>query len=79
MKNYFTTEIQKRKPTNKKLREFIGSFDHFDKTLIVVSATSGGIPIISFASIIGALARIAKASFSVIFSLTTGIIKKLLK
>ena len=46
--------------------------------LIVLSATSGGVSIISFASTIGAPVGIASASFTLIFSLTTGIVKKLL-
>ena len=48
-------------------------------TRLVLSATSGGISIISFTSVIGVPAGIACASFTLIFSLTTGIIKKLLK
>ena len=49
------------------------------KTLIVLSATSGVISIIYFASVTGVPARLASASFTLAFSLTTGIIKKLLK
>ena len=45
---------------------------------IVLSAASGGVSIISFASVIGVPARIAGASFTILFSLMTGIIKKLL-
>ena len=48
-------------------------------TRLVLSAASGGISIISFTSVIGVPAGIASASFTLIFSLTTGIIKKLLK
>ena len=47
--------------------------------MIVLSATSGGVSIISFASIIGASRGIATASFALIFSLTIEIIKKVLK
>ena len=64
---------------SKKLNKYIAAFDYFGKTLIVLSATSGRISIASFASIIGGPVGIASASFSLIFSLTTGIIKKLLK
>ena len=64
---------------NKTLSKYIAAFDYFDKTLTVLSATSGGIFIIYFSSIIGVPVRIPSASFSLIFSLTTGIIKKLLK
>ena len=60
----------------KKLSKYIGTFDYFDKTY---SATRGGISIISIAIIIGPPVKIASASFSLIISLTTGIIKKLLK
>ena len=47
-------------------------------TLIVLSATTRGVSICSFTSIDGALVGIASASFTLIFSLTTGIVKKLL-
>ena len=47
--------------------------------MIVLSATSGGVSIICFASIIGASRGIATASFALIFSLTIEIIKKVLK
>ena len=43
--------------------------------LIVLSATTGGVSIISFTSVVGAPVGIAS---TLIFSLTTGIIKKLL-
>ena len=49
-----------------------------DKNFIVLSATSSGVSIISFTSIIGAPVRIASASLTLIFSLTSGIVKKLL-
>ena len=48
-----------------------------EKVLIVLSATSSGVCIISSASVVGALVAIAGASFTLFF-LTTGIIKKLL-
>ena len=64
---------------SKKLSKYIATLDYFDKTLIVLSVTSGGISIISFTSVIGVPARIASASFTLVFSLTTGIIKKVLK
>ena len=46
--------------------------------MIVLSAASGGVSIISFTSIIGALVGIESASFTLIFSITTGTVKKLL-
>ena len=49
-----------------------------DKILIVLRTTTGGVSIISFTSVVGAPAGIRSASFTLIFSLTTEIIKKLL-
>ena len=65
---------------SKKLSKYIAAFfDYIDKTLIVLSATSGLICIIYFTGVIGIPAGVASASFTLVFSLTTGIIKKLLK
>ena len=74
IENYFHQEINQRKLCSKKLSKYVISFDFIDKVLIVLSVTSGGVSIISFASVAGAPVGIASA----IFSLTTGIIKKLL-
>ena len=78
IENYFYQEINQRKSCSKKLDEYVTAFDYIDKILIVLSATSSGVSIISFTSIIGAPVGIASASFTLIFSLTTGIVKKLL-
>ena len=79
VKDYFNSDIQERKIMRKKLSKYIAVFDYFDKTFIFLSATSGKVSIISFASAIGVPAGIAMASFTLVFSLTTGIIKKLLE
>ena len=50
-----------------------------DKVLILLSAISGGVSIISHASAIGIPAGVISSIFTLVFSLTTGIIKKLLK
>ena len=44
-----------------------------------MSATSGGISITSFINVIGIPAEVISASLTLVFSLTAGIIKKLLK
>ena len=41
-------------------------------------ATTGGVCIVSRATVVGAPVGIASAGFTIVFSLTTGIIKKLL-
>ena len=78
IENYFNEEINQRKLYSKKLSTYVTAFDYIDKILIVLSATTGGVSIISFASAVGIPVGIASASFTLIFSLTTGIIKKLL-
>ena len=78
IENYFIEEINQRKSCSKRLIKYVAAFDYRDKVLIVLSATSGGVSICSFTSIAGAPVGIARASFTLIFSLTTGITKKLL-
>ena len=75
----FTTEVQERKIMSRKLSKYIAAFDYIDKILIVLSATIRVVSIISFASVIGASAEIASASFTLVFSLNAGIIKKVLQ
>ena len=77
-KNYFINEINERESYGKKLRKYVTIFEYIDKILIVLSVTSSGVCIISFTSIIGVPAGIASAYFTLIFSITAGIIKKLL-
>ena len=79
IKHYFIAEIRERELMSKRLSKYIAFFYYFDKFLIVLSATSGSISIASFAIVIGAPVGIASASFSFAFSITTGIVKKLLK
>ena len=78
IENYFHQEINQRKSCSKKLSKYVTTFDYIDKILIVLSATSSGVSIISFTSIVGAPVGIASASLTLFFSLTTGIVKKLL-
>ena len=64
---------------SKRLSKYIASFDNFNKSLTVLSATSGSISVASFVTVIGAPVGIASASFSLAFLMSTGVIKKLLK
>ena len=61
--NYFHQEINQRK-YSKKLSKYATAFDYIDK--ILIGATGGGISIISFTSVAGAPAGIARASFTLI-------------
>ena len=76
--NCFINDINQQKAYSKKLSRYVTIFDYVDKILIVLSATTSGVSIISFTSTIGKSVGIVSASFTLIFSLTTGIIKKLL-
>ena len=78
IENYFIEEISQRKSCSKKLGTYVAAFDYKDKILIFLSATTREVSICSFTSIEGAPVGIASAGFTLIFSLTTGITKKLL-
>ena len=67
MRDYFIAEIRERELMSKRLSEFISFFDYFDKSLIVVSVTSGINSIASFATVIGVPVGIASANFSLAF------------
>ena len=78
IENYFYQEINQQKSYSKNLNKYVTIFDYIDKILIILSATTSGISIISFTSVIGTSVGIVSASFTLIFSLSTRIIKKLL-
>ena len=79
MKIIFYQEINERKSCIRKLNKYITIFEYADKTLIILSATSGRVSIISFLTFVGVPVGIASASFTLIFSIARGIIKLLLK
>ena len=78
IENYFIVEIKERELMSKKLSKYVSFFDFFDKSLIVLSVTRGGVSIASFATVIGAPIGITTASFSLEFLMCTGLVKKLL-
>ena len=78
-KDYFVAEIKKRELMSKILSKYIASFDYFDKSLVFLSLTTSSISFASFATVIGALVGMMSARCSFAFSITTGIVKKLLK
>ena len=55
------------------------SFDYFDETLPILSATSGSVSIASFAIGTGAPFEITRASLDIVFSISNEIVKNLLK
>ena len=67
IKNYFNQEIYHRTFCCKKLSKYVAAFDYIDKVLIVLSTTSGGICIISYASVVGAPIGITGANLLYFF------------
>ena len=67
IENYFIEEINQRKSCSKKLSKYVTAFDYIDKVLIVLSATTGGVSICSFTSVVGAPVGIARVSFTFFF------------
>ena len=61
------------------LSKHIASFDYFDKSLIVLSVTTGSISIESFATVIGAAVGIASVSVSLAFSIFVETVEKTVK
>ena len=78
IKDYFVSEIKERESMSEKLSKYLVYFEYFDKTLIVLSVTTGSFSIASFVTVIGAPVGIVSAHFSLAFSIFTGIVKKLL-
>ena len=79
IKDYFIAEIKERELMSKNLSKYIASFEYFNKSLIFISVATDSISTASFAPVIGAPVEIISASCSLVFSITTGFVKKLLK
>ena len=78
IENYFIEKTNQRKSCSQKLSKYLAAFDYIDKILIVLSATTGGVSIVTITTIVGAPVGTTSASFTLGFSLSTGAIKKLL-
>ena len=61
IENYFNLEINQRKFCSKKFSKYVTAFDYIDKILIVLSATTEGVCIVSHATVVGAPVGIASA------------------
>ena len=78
IKDYLNSEIKKRKDIIKKISKYIVAFDYADKLFITLSASFGTLSIASHATIVGIPVEIVGASLTLIFTVTTGVVKKLL-
>ena len=78
IKDYLNSEIEERKDIVKKISKYIVAFDYAEKLFITLSASFGTLIIASHATILGIPVGIAGASLTLIFTVTTGVAKKLL-
>ena len=78
IKDYLNAEIKERKDIIKKISKYIVAFDFADKLFITLSASFSTLSIVSHATVVGIPVRIAGASLTLIFTVTTGVVKKLL-
>ena len=76
---YFDNEIKERKDIIKKLNKYLVSFDYLDKISITLSASFGTLSIVSYALVVGTPAGITRASLILVFTISAGISKSLLK
>ena len=79
IKDYFNNEINERKDIIKKLNKYIVSFDYLVKIFITLSASFGTLSIASHATIVGIPVGIAGSSLTLIFTISTGVNKSLLR
>ena len=80
IKEYFDNEIKERKDMIKKLNKYIVSFDYLDKIFITLSASFGTLSITSYAVVVvGIPVGIAGSTLTLIFTISTGINKSLLR
>ena len=79
IKEYFDNEINERKDIIKKLNKYIVGFDYLDKIFIALSASFGTLIIASHATVVGIPVGIAGVSLTLIFMISTGVNKLLLK
>ena len=75
IKDYLNSEIKERKDIIKKISKYIVAFDYADKLFITLSASFGSLSIASHATIVGIPVGIAGASLTLIFTVTTGVVK----
>ena len=78
IKDYLNAQIKETKDIVKKISKYIVAFDYADKLFVTLSASFGTLSIVSHATVVGIPVGIAGASLTVIFTVTTGIVKKIL-
>ena len=78
IKDYLNSEIKERKDIIQKISKYIVAFDYADKLFITLSASFGTLSIASYVTVVAIPAGIAGASLTLIFTITTDVVKTLL-
>ena len=78
IKEYFKAEIKERKDIIRKISKYIVAFDYADKVFITLSASFDTLSIASYVTVVGIPAGIAGTFLTLIFTVTTGVVKTLL-
>ena len=61
--------LTQRKLWRKKLSKYVTTFDYIDKILILLSATTGGVRIVSHATVVNAPVGVASTGFTILYFL----------
>ena len=78
IKDYLNSEIKERKDITKKISKYVVAFDYAVKLFITLPASFGTLSLASHATIVVIHVGIAGASLTLIFTITTSVVKKLL-
>ena len=78
VKDYFNNEIKEQKQIINKISKYITAFDYADKVFIVLSGSFGSLSIASHATVVVIPVGIAGGVLTLVFTVCTGIVKKLL-
>ena len=78
IKYYFNAEIKERKGIIKKISKYFVALDYADRVFIKLSASFGTLSIASYATVVGIPPGITGASLTLIFTVTTSVVKTLL-
>ena len=79
IKEYFENEIKERRDMIKKLNKYVVSFDYLDKIFTPLSASFGTLSMASYTAVVGIPVGIAGSSLTLIFTISMGINKSLLR
>ena len=79
VKVFFNNEIKERKDIVNKINKYLVFFDNVTQIFYTLSPSFGTLGIASQATVVGIPVGIAGASLTLIFTITTGISKKIVK